>query len=312
MTDELLKVSRGLKLVFWGLMVNVTAVVLGVVGGLFAGFLGAAAAGPGGGGGFGPAVPILVVMGLVMVLAFVGNIMGLVGRIFCLAIPPEAQGAKARITLSVVFEVCGLVNGILVNVDNLGTQLLPPAAKIAAAAGGSLIQIAAVVLFLMFMMKLAEFIRRRHLSEDAASVLKLFIAAGACVLFGYGGIFAGLILGGGIVPGPGGGPGPGAAPGGGVVAGACVGSLLLIAGLIVGLIGVVKYAKLLTELSDSTARFARKYDRGDDEFDGDDRDADEDDYSPESRRRRRDRDDDEPDDDLDDDRGTRRRRWDDR
>lgn len=309
MSADLMKVSKGLKLVFWGLMVVVIAVVLGVIGVFAAGFLGAAAARQGGGAAaVGPGGPMLVVLVGVGVLGFAGNIVGLVGRFFCLAAPPEAQGAKARITLSVIFEVCALLNGLVMNVDNFA-RILPPVVKSIASGFGILMQIAAVILFLLFIKALAEFIRRRQLADDAAAVLYLVYGVLGCYLVSLTVLLGSVALGGGF-------GGGGGAPGGGMAVAACLGAVVGLVSLVIALIALIKYARLLTEVSDAVQSYARKVKRKrreEDEYDDDEEDEDDD---PDrrfrrNRQRRRDEDEDEdeePDDDLDDDRGTRRRR----
>jgi Sec-independent protein translocase protein TatA len=246
------------------------------------------------------------------VIGFAGNIVGLVGRFFCLSTPPKAHGAKARITLSVIFEVCALVNSLVSNIDNWA-KVMPPLLKTVANGFGLLMQIAAVILFLLFTKSLAEFIRRRQLADDADTILKLVYGLLGGYVISLALIFAVAALAGG----------DGGAGGGGLAVAGCLGAIIGLVSLVVGLIALVKYAKLLTELSDAVRSYAKKVRK---KYQEDDEEEDEDDEEEEDERPRRtrrtnkrrkrdeeeDEDEDEDEDDEDeDDRPRRRSRRDD-
>lgn len=299
-TDDLLKVARGLRLVYIGLMIVVAAVVLGVVGvvavtALLVGQARAGGAAPGA-GALGPVIVVTVVVGLV---ALAGNAVGLVGRFFCLATPPEATTARPRIILSVIFEVCSVLGSVVGVIDSLAGQFLPGVLRVIGGGFRGLMALAAGIMFLLFAKALAEFVRRKKLGEDAMTVLKFFAATFVCYLISMG---ISLVM----VAAVQGGADPGMAAFG------CVSALLSLTALVIGIIGLVKYAKLLTALSDAVKKYANKRRKFEEEDEEDDEDSEEEGEEEEeeeddrpSRRRRVD------DVDDDDERPTRRRRYDD-
>jgi hypothetical protein len=285
MYDALIKVSTGFKLVYYGLVLIVLAVVVGMVG-AFA--LGAGAAAGGGGRG---AVAAAGGLGLLVGgMAVTGSVVGLIGRFMCLAVPDRAGGAKSKIVVSVALEVVSLLISLANLADDLGGNFLPAEFKMVGSGGGLICSIIAAILFLLFARDLALYIRRSKLADDAMSVLRLWVAAVGCYIAGFGILLVGAW-----------GAGPGAA-GGGAAGMACAGGLLALAGLVIAIIALISYARLLIGMSDAVRKYAGKVRYGGDE-DGEDGFDDEDDRP----RRRRRRDDDE---DEDDDRPRRRRRRD--
>ncbi len=255
------KVSTGFKLVYAGLVIVVLAVVIGFLGGVV---LGAAMAGGAAGGGaaagraaFGGAVVLLMAVG---VIAIVGSVVGLVGRFHCMAIPDEAGSAKPMIVTSVVLELISLSVSVVNTADNAGANFLPAQVKMVTGGLTMIFSIVAAILFLLFTKSVAEFIRRPRLAEDAMSVLWLWVSAAGCYAVGLA--ITLLMV---------------AAGGGGVAAGGCIGSIFMLTALVIGLVALVRYARLLTEMSAATLRYAERV--GDDEDDYDDR--------PRRKRRRR-------------------------
>jgi hypothetical protein len=301
MSEALRKVSTGFKLVYYGLVLVVLAVIVGIVG--LAVLVGAAVGGAGGqAGGQAAAGGVIGLMLLVGGLAVIGSIVGLVGRVHCLAIPDEAGSAKPMIVTSVVLEVISLLSSVVNTADNVGGNFIPFQVKTVAGGLGMIFSVVAAILFLLFIRSAAEYVRRPRLADTAMSVLWLWVATIGCYIAGIVvvivGVAAGAAAGGGAGRGAAGGPGAGAA------GGACVGSLLMLTALVLGLVALVRYARLLTEMSRATLRFAdrmEEYDEQADEGNEDDRprrsrrDEEEDEDDRPRRSRRRDDDEDEDD-----------------
>jgi MFS family permease len=290
MSDALLKVSKGFKLVYIGLILMVLAFVVGVVG-IFAVGGAMVAANPGPGGGAGALGLMAVVLGLVILLVLAGSITGLVGRFFCLAIPERVGAAKPMIIISVILEVVALGASVLNNANSLaGGRILPLAASAILTGVGAVLSIVSAILFLLFARSVATYIRRYELADKAMSVLKLW---GACVACYIAGLVI-MLLGGAMA----GAAGPGA--GGGMMAGACIGSILMLVTLVIALIALVQYATLLSGLSQATAKYAHKARRKEEEEEEYDEEDDEEEYEeehPSSRSGRADRHEDDEEDD---------------
>lgn len=242
MSADLMRVSKGLKLIFRGLMLFLLAVVLGSVAMIGVGLL-METQGPMGG------LPLLIVMAVFGTAAVAGNVVGLIGRVYCLATPDEARRAKSRITLSTLFEACWLFSGVVTIVDYSGTNLFPPEVRLVAAGFSNLMQLAAAVLFLLFAKSFALFVRSRSLADDAVSALYPIITAFTLYLFGMGVIVVVPILGGNWGP--------------------CVGVLLIFVALIFGAVALVKYARVVTNLSMAVHWFAREEARYEESGEGD-------------------------------------------
>ena len=295
MSEALRKVSTGFKLVYYGLVIVVLAVIVGIVGGI-ALAAGAAAAGGAGGAGQGAAPAVGGLMALLLVvggLAIIGSIVGLVGRFNCLAIPDEAGSAKPMIVTSVVLEVIALLISVVNTADSAGGNFLPAQLKMVTGGLSTVFSIVAAILFLLFTRSAAEYVRRPRLADKAMSVLWLWVACVGCYAVGLGVVFAGGAAGGWGGGGAGGAPGgAGGAQPGAAIGGACVGAILMLAALVLGLIALVRYARLLNEMSQATLRFA---DRAGDYEEGAEELAEEEEERP-RRRSRRDEDEDEEDD----------------
>ncbi len=148
-SPSLRQTAIGLSLVYFGIVtVLLCALVLGV------GTAIAAGAGAGGGGGGALAmVPIVFIAGIGI---FVGAVLMFIGPLLCLAVPSES-GAKGLIIGSVVFQVANLVVSII---QPLAPQAIPPAVSSVFALAGMV----GLVLFILFMMKLAGYIGRKDLA----------------------------------------------------------------------------------------------------------------------------------------------------
>lgn len=150
-----------------------------------------------------------------LVLAGLGMIAMFVGKLMCLGVPAEV-GATGLIYTSVGLDVLSLAS----NVARIFTEL-PPAILIVVGVGG----IASNILFLVFLKRLCEFIRRSDLIDLAGQVITLFASMiGAYILFVL------LIL---VAPSP---------------------VLALFGGiglLVLALVTVMRYGRLLTYLKDA-------------------------------------------------------------
>lgn len=275
MSADLLKVSKGLKLMYWGLVVVIIGVVIGFLGGI-AGMALAGRAGP----------VSLVVHHIAEALVLVGRAVMLVGSFFCLSTPPKARTAKSRITLSVVFLACAVVGSLASSVGNFAK--LPLLATTLVSGVSSLLNIAGVILFLLFAKALAEFIRRGQLADDADDVLKLVYGLLGCQVIGLGlsVVIVAIAAGGGAD----------AAGGIGVVG--CIAMVVGLAALVLSIMALIKGARLLTELSDAVrvhAKKVRKKEREEEEEeeeDAEEEEEEEEEERPRRKRRKRDEDDD--------------------
>ena len=279
MFDELMKVSKGFKLVYVGLIIIICTYI--------AVFIGLMVALQGGVGlGLIQALAVLAVLG-----SLAGTITSLIGKFFCLAIPERAGAAKALIMVSIIFEILGTGEQILQNVDLLGNMGIIPFRLIQAFDSiGKLFQLASPILFLFFTRSVAQFVRRPDLANKAMTVLKLWVAGFVCLLIAYIMIYAAANM-----------PVQGGRPniGGGGNSMACVGAVLVLAALVILLIALVQFANLLSNMSIATAKHARRVQKLGEDDDDDDYEDDEEDYDDRRGRPRRDEDD-EYDDDEDD------------
>jgi hypothetical protein len=239
MYSQLMKVSRGFRLVFIGTL----TIVLGAVAMMLSMFLGIGMIGAGGGlRAAGLMAVAVVVLALVMLG---GRITGLVGRFFCLAVPERAGAAKTMILISVILELVGTVLGLTGNVIDLAGIFMPPTTRIGMALGNVLCLPVSAVLFLFFIKSLAKFIHRVDLGDTAMQVLWLCLAGiGIYVL---GAIV--MVVGGVAAIGVG---------RGGVAGMACLGLLIMLAAFILGIVTLIKYIGLLKDMCEATAEHARR------------------------------------------------------
>lgn len=294
MSEALLKVATGYRLVFWALILMLVTVAIAVIGlcvlmNAIMQQIQQAQQQQGG-----PPVNILdgarAMLILVGGLAVLSSLLALIGRLMCLATPPEASAAKALITISVVFEVLAIICNLVGIADNFG-EFMSAQARLVTTAVSGISGIVAIVLFLLFSKSLADFIRRSDLAGRAMSTLWLWVGAGLCYVSAIGIVVASA----GAFGGNQGGGGQGAA---------CAGALLILVALIMGLLALIFYALLLSGMAAGLQRYARRnrdYDGDDDDDDDRPRGRRDDDYDDDDRGRRG-RDD---DDYEDDDRGGR-------
>ena len=294
MSDALLKVSKGFKLVYIGLILIVLALVVGIVGAVVISRA-VAGANPGPGGAAGALGVMEVLLWAVILLMLAGSITGLVGRFFCLAVPERVGAAKPMIIISVVLELVALGASVLNNANSLaGGRILPLTASAILGGVGAVLSIVSAILFLLFTRSVATYIRRYELADKAMSVLKLWGACVACYLAALGFIVAGIVMAGAAGPGAGGGMGAG---------GACVGLILMLVTLVIALIALIQYATLLSGMGQATAKYAHKARRKEEEEEEYDEEDDEEEYEEERPSGRSGRADRHEDDEEDDRRG---------
>ncbi len=175
MTESFRTVSSGYKLVYAGFLLQVLAVII-----LF-GFLVAARGGMAGG-----ALRALVgVLYAYIVLTLLGQVVGLLGRFKCMAVPREVgSGPKQMIVFSVAMGLVALLLGVLELANLLGERFLPEEVSEVLTPAAAVMSLVAVALFLSFTKAAAVFVGRPDLAVDAGSVLTLGVLLVALILVG--------------------------------------------------------------------------------------------------------------------------------
>lgn len=186
------KVARGLGLIYTGLILVVLAFIGAMVaGGIIAAQVvqvGAAPA-PGQLPALSPLATILLLV--VSLLAIVGGIMDIVGKVFCLAIPDKTQ-ATTVIQVSVACTLIGLVLNIVSQVT--GNQVLSQIS--------SLLSLVAAVVFMIFLIRLGRSLGRFDLADKAKTILTGSFVLVAAILVAFVGAalqaipaaFAGILV----------------------------------------------------------------------------------------------------------------------
>lgn len=142
------KVANGIKLVFWGSVMMVFAGVMGAFAGPLTTLMG-------------PEF-LLVAAAASFFIQVAGGILSIVGRVFCLAVPPQV-GAKGLIVPAVALDGLGILLGVLI-----GTGGMEPAIGML---GAGLAGFVTFLLFVLFVRKVALSLKRRDLADDAKMVL---------------------------------------------------------------------------------------------------------------------------------------------
>lgn len=144
------KVASGLNLVYWSIGVSILAAIgSGILGAIL-----------------GPArVQAPTILGTLVVIGLTTTVMGIVGKVMCLAVPPQT-GAQGLIISAVVLEIFGNLGGLVARFSKL-----PPEVATPFFGGVSLLGIIGAVLFVLFMRKLALYIGRPELARKASSIL---------------------------------------------------------------------------------------------------------------------------------------------
>ncbi|QDV46045.1 hypothetical protein Enr13x_59490 [Stieleria neptunia] len=167
------RVATGLRLVYW----SIALIVLSVVGGRFVLPLMMR------GSSMGTMNWISFAMGLVMML---GIVLGLIGRVFCLAIP-QASRARGLINAAVAFDLAAIL---------IWTISWVVAVPFWSQSLGNLLSLTATALFVLFLKRLSAHLQRPDLEGNAKSLMVmvavLFVVGIAAAVAGY---FVGIIAG---------------------------------------------------------------------------------------------------------------------
>lgn len=205
--------GTGIKLVYWGTLCSLIASLLFVI---IIFITGMKAANPGGRPvlfqpGLAPPPGLALIIGGLILTAFLGGLAAFVGRFLCLGVP-SAVGANTLIYGAIACDLFCFLFGIVNQ-----TAKLPPAL-------GIIVLIAALgsnILFLQFLRKISEYLGQSSLAERAGKALQLFgVTIGLYI--------TGLIL--VFVIGP-------------------FAALLILAALVTGIMGFYQYLKTLQGLA---------------------------------------------------------------
>lgn len=147
------RVANGIKLVFWGSVMIVGSIFVAMFGGTAAVFVG-------------PEL-LLVVLAGVYFIQLAGGILSLIGRLLCLAVPPQV-GGKGLIVAAVALDAVAFGGGVMAGIGTIEEDV---ANLIGAIAG-----FATFILFVLFVRKVALFLKQKHLVDDAKLVLVLLVA----------------------------------------------------------------------------------------------------------------------------------------
>ncbi len=143
------QVATGLGLVYYGIVAVLLGVIVGAIGPMFVGR------------GMPNANAMLVVLLFAGLLALAGYVLMFIGPIFCLAVPAES-GSKPLIVSSVVLMIISFVGAIA----NLFTTASPALSLLV-----NIVGMVSLILFLLFIKKLAQFIGRPDIAQFATVVL---------------------------------------------------------------------------------------------------------------------------------------------
>lgn len=228
-------VALGFKLVFYGTVLLLLAMLLAMVGSILLG--GAVAAGARVGlAGLGLAGLLLMATNL---LAVGGGVLLLIGECLCLAVPAEIERAKTFIVICVGLLIAAAV---LMLVGVMGADL-GRGGQYASGLGG-LLGFASGVVFLLFARALAEYLDRPDLADLASAILVLvLILIGLCVVM-YVVLFGAVLL------------GLGGGGAGGLLGGACVAGIVGLIYFVLSIIAAIKFAQLSRDMSEACERFA--------------------------------------------------------
>ena len=257
MSDAFRALAGGFRLVYVGLVLVVLSVLVNAIGGPAANAVAQAQGAPPPQIGVPPQGPALVVATVAGLIALAGGVLGLLGRIRCLAVPDAVPGAKGKIVTSVALEAVGLTLAVAVNVDQSAVHALPMWASASGGLVATAINVTAGILFLLFTAAVARFIGRQDLARSTRTLLWLYgILLVLMVLLA--GVLAWIIAQMGGLANLGDPPAqvrpqdvpPGAAAGGLVMCG------LGCPAMVLGLVSVILYARLLIGMRQACLRYA--------------------------------------------------------
>jgi len=166
-SNSLDNVQRGITFLYIAVLFNVAAVVSFVLVMLM------------------KAAPLLIVFGLLLIAS---SLLSMIGRILCLTVPKQV-GATALIYFAVGFDIIALLATV--------SRMIPGMPNLSSISG--LLSVLGTVLFVLFLRKLATYIKSDNLVQRASAVLILcaglivFSVASVVVMLVSG--FLGLIMG---------------------------------------------------------------------------------------------------------------------
>ena len=161
----------GLSLVYYGIVVLLLSLIFS--------FLGPLALRAGGAAG-------LSLIGVAVFGVMIGAFLIFVGPLFCLTVPAET-GARDLILGSVVFQFGNVIQAVL-------QRFAPHAISVIAGLVLNVSGLIGAILFVLFMRKLAQFIRRGDLADRASRVLIGVVVVAILAFVLLGGMFAGFTV----------------------------------------------------------------------------------------------------------------------
>lgn len=113
----------------------------------------------------------------------IGRLLSAIGRWVCMATPPEAAKARARIRLTVIFETCSLLSGTVTVILIATGTLLPSEVGMLGVGFCLLSAVLSRVLFFAFVLAVSEDVQGRTTTDDAKKVFRISLfTLGAAVL----------------------------------------------------------------------------------------------------------------------------------
>jgi hypothetical protein len=237
---QLMRVSRGFRLVYIGLVLFVVAFLGGIVAVALAAGAFSRGKEPG-------ALTNVIAVGMLLCI-LAASITGLIGRFLCLAIPAKAGSARGLIITSVALEVTAMALGSLNQIRHVGGLNFGPTVTEVLQLGWVLLSVVSAILFLLFTKAAALFIRENDLAEKASSILWLWAAMFGCYLLATGLALVMLSTG----------------PNGGAAMAGCFTLILMLVAFILAVKALIRYVGLTRDMSaaiEDSARSARRAQR---------------------------------------------------
>ena len=189
-------IGTGLGLIYAGLCIVVLAFIIALVGTYFVSASmvvqrppmrgDPAAFGLGGRGMPAPVAGMFALMAITGVMFLIGFVLDLVGKVLCLSVPPELTAATF-LYVSLGLQVAGLLHSFYsLGVLFLRLPMLPRFVPVVVI----VFSIVASILFMMFLARLAKYIRRKDLARTANSIITWSVLTGVI----GGAVWVGSIL----------------------------------------------------------------------------------------------------------------------
>jgi hypothetical protein len=145
-------VQLGITFIYFGVLLFVAAIIVGVLA-------------------LPLKAPLLIIGGLLMSAA--SSLLSTIGRILCLTVPKQV-GARALIYFSVAFDITALLLTV--------SRMIPGMQYLSGFSG--LVNVLGIVLFVIFLKKLAIYINSNDLAQRASEVLSLWAVWAVLFVFG--------------------------------------------------------------------------------------------------------------------------------